>query len=234
MDDTRRQQILDILSGAAFQIPGAGADSLSLYDVALTHASFAHEKTAAGETCTDNERLEFLGNYVLDFIIAEHLYREYEFSPKEMSKRIRVSENLMLADIVLRHETGIDDAILTGTGQHLTDGIIADAFEAFIGAIYLNEGIDTVRSVITRLFAREIEDFDPEQNFKGRLQEHLQQSGADEPEYLLERLSGPDNNPVWRARVRVTGIVRGEGTGAKKRSAEIEAAKAALRSIGIL
>lgn len=169
MDDTRQKKILDILDGNFFPIKNRDEIALALYDTALTHSSFANEN----KPCEDFERLEFLGNYFLDYVVAKYLYKSTEHAPKEMNNRLKVTENANLANIVFVKPLHIDDAILLGKGTTLTDKIIADSFEAFIGAILCCEKEKKAQDIVLGIFKDEIENFDPNSNKKGILQEYV-------------------------------------------------------------
>lgn len=228
MEESRKKQILDVLSGQYFRIEPHD-DSLALYDTALTHSSFANEKKQKGIKCEDYERLEFFGNYLLDFIIADHLYATTRLPEGEMNKRIQVTDNYNLADIVMKYDLGTDDAILLSKGTPLTDSIIADTFEAFIGAIFYDTNLEKARDVVLMIFTSEIENVS-EDNAKGLLQEYMQSNQQERPEYLYEK-SGPDNAPKWTAKVLIGGENFGEGSGQRKRQAAMDAAREVLKKL---
>ncbi len=224
--EDRADRIHRILAEPPFRITDVSDASLALYEQALTHESCRSSARYPAATSPDNERLEFLGNYVLDFVVAEYLYTNYPLPPGEMNKRLQVTQNDNLADIVLRQNLGIDGAVRRR--QVLTDAIIADAFEALLGAIYLDRGMETVRTIITAIFAEEIERFDTTQNFKGRLQEAAARRGLGQVEYEY-RQDGPDNEPSWTAKVLIGKRAWSTGTDGTKRGAAMLAAEEALR-----
>ncbi|KLK87885.1 hypothetical protein SZ63_07615 [Methanoculleus sediminis] len=104
MEESRKKKILDILSGPYFRIEATTEEALALYDTTLTHSSLANEMKQRGIMCDDYERLEFFGNYLLDFIVAEHLYSTTCLPEGEMNTRIKVTENYNLADIVMEYD----------------------------------------------------------------------------------------------------------------------------------
>ncbi len=226
----RRAELRALLAAPPFGITDLTDTALSLYDRALTHRSWANSAGYPLVTVEDNERLEFLGNYVLDFIIADHLYDAYDLPPGEMNRRLQVTRNTKLADIVLEQELGIDGAIRR-RGQALTDSIIADAFEALIGAIFLDRGLDVAREVVLAIFEDEIAECDTRRNYRGRLQEYVAQTDLGSLVYDYRR-TGPGNCPVWGARVIVGGIPLGRGEGRTKQGAAMLAAKEALARLG--
>jgi ribonuclease-3 len=113
----------------------------------------------------------------------------------------------------------------------LTDSIIADAFEALIGAIYLDRGLDAARSVVIAIFEDEIADCDTDRNYRGRLQEHVSRKNLGDLEYTF-RQTGPGSCPTWVARVSVGGVSSGEGEARTKQAAAMIAAREALIRLG--
>ncbi|KLK89034.1 ribonuclease III [Methanoculleus sediminis] len=226
----REAEVRALLARPPFGITDVADAALSLYDRALTHRSYANRGEYPAATFEDNERLEFLGNYVLDFVIADHLYGEYDLPPGEMNRRLQVTRNTKLAEIVRRQGLGIDGAVRR-RGQPPTDSIVADAFEALIGAIYLDRGLDVARDVVLAIFEEEIAECDTHRNYRGRLQEYVARENLGDLEYAF-RQTGPGNCPVWAARVTVGGIPFGEGEARTKQGAAMLAAKEALGRIG--
>ncbi|RXE57021.1 ribonuclease III [Methanoculleus taiwanensis] len=226
----REEELRRLLAAPPFNLEIADAGELMLYDRALTHRSYVEGARYRRSATGDNERLEFLGNYVLDFVIADHLYSRYNLPPGELNRRLQVTGNANLAEIALSRNLGIDGA-LRRRGQVLTDAIIADAFEALLGAIYLDRGMETVRTVILAIFAEEIERFDLTRNYKGRLQELAasRKLGAVDYEY---RQTGPENAATWTAQVLLGGEVCGTGTDSTKQGAATVAAEDALARLG--
>ncbi|MHC1626103.1 MAG: ribonuclease III family protein [Methanoculleaceae archaeon] len=230
----RRSAALDDLFDR-FGIPhDSRSDRLyALAEIALTHRSYANEAAARGEALQDNERLEFLGNYVLDFLIAELLYHIFpESEPGELNRRISITQNRNLAGIVRRRIPELDGLLRLGRGQGVTDSIRADALEALIGAVYLAGGIRLARRMVTGIFGEEIRRHRTGRNYKGRLQEAVLARGVQPPRYDLRRIGGTNDRPVWRAEAVVAGEVCGTGEGRSRREAEQRAAREALRRFG--
>lgn len=230
VESDREGEIRALLARPPFGITDPGDAALLLYDRALTHRSYANAGEYPVATVDDNERLEFLGNYVLDFVIADHLYGEYDLPPGEMNRRLQVTRNTKLAEIVRRQGLGIDGAVRR-RGQAPTDSIIADAFEALIGAIYLDRGLDIAREVVLAIFESEIAECDTRRNYRGRLQECVARDNLGELDYAY-RQTGPGSCPVWAARVSVAGVPLGKGEGRTKQGAAMLAAKEALGRLG--
>jgi ribonuclease-3 len=205
----------------------------ALFVVALTHRS------AEGP---NNERLEFLGDSVLNLLLSERLYREFPLASEGDLSRLRarlVSEE-PLADIASAMQLG--ELLLLGSGELKTGGfrrqsILADAFEALCGALYLDGGLDAVRSRIGPLFEARIQAL-PEpatlKDAKTRLQEHLQAGGRALPVYSVKRTSGEPHAQTFLVSCSVPHLqIETEGEGPSRRRAEQVAAQAALQALGV-
>lgn len=204
-----------------------------LFQVALTHRS------ADG---ANNERLEFLGDAVLNLLLSERLYREYPTASEGDLSRLRarlVSEQ-PLAEIA--QEIRLGELLLLGSGELKTGGfrrqsILADAFEAVCGALYLDGGPEVVRERIGPLFEARIATLpDPAtlKDPKTRLQEHLQASGHSLPLYTVKSTSGEPHEQTFVVSCKVPHArLETEGEGASRRRAEQLAAQAALDALGI-
>jgi ribonuclease-3 len=207
-----------------------------LLERALTHRSAAHEARSVGH----NEPLEFLGDAVLNFLVADRIVRRRPDLDEGAMTRLRASmvNTHRLAKEAERLDLGL--AVRLGKGEDRSGGrqklsILADTTEAVIGAIYLDGGIRPVRSLILRLFGTEIDsagtrpagNWDP----KTRLQELVQARGLVLPEYRLLSETGPDHSREFVIEVLVEGEVIGRGTGSAKKRAEQAAASEALRTL---
>ncbi|MBE0642765.1 MAG: ribonuclease III [Bacteroidetes bacterium] len=182
-----------------------------------------------------NERMEFLGDSVLNQVVGEYLYHAFPDAEEgQLSKmRSRLVSRFALAECARRLQLG--DFLLMSPSAHqsITDGsasILVDAAEAFVAAIYLDGGYNAARSFITRhlldVFAGTRMAHDD--NYKSRLLEYSQGRGMGTPRYVTIDESGPDHNPVFTVEVQVGGIPVGEGTGGNKKAAEQNAAARAL------
>lgn len=204
-----------------------------LFIVALTHRS------AEGP---NNERLEFLGDSVLNLLLSERLYREFPLASEGDLSRLRarlVSEE-PLAEIAQAMELG--QLLFLGSGELKTGGfrrqsILADAFEALCGALYLDGGLDVVRDKVMPLFEARIAAL-PEpatlKDAKTRLQEHLQANGRPLPVYSVKRTSGEPHAQVFLVGCSVPQLqIETEGEGPSRRRAEQVAAQAALNALGV-
>ncbi|HET9473411.1 MAG TPA: ribonuclease III [Steroidobacteraceae bacterium] len=204
----------------------------ALFVIALTHRS------AEGP---NNERLEFLGDSVLNLLLSERLYREFPGASEGDLSRLRarlVSEE-PLAEIAQAMQLG--ELLLLGSGELKTGGfrrqsILADAFEALCGALYLDGGLDTVRTYLGPMFEPRIAAL-PEpstlKDAKTRLQEHLQAKGHQLPVYAVKRTSGEPHAQTFLVSCAVPHAgVETEGEGPSRRRAEQVAAQAALQALG--
>ncbi len=232
MDEKRRDEIQELLSNPIFNIVNVKEGSANRYDQALTHSSYAKEMKDRGIKCNDNERLEFFGNFVLNFVVSEYIFKKFkDDSEGDMSDRMEIVSNEILAEIIRKKEIGIEKYIQLGKGQDLGDSIAADAFEALIGAVYLehgDQGMTKIREVILSLLADEIDEFIPE-NYIGRLQEFVQINNLDLQ--YKEKKTGPDHRPSFRSIVEISEKPCGEGKGGSIRDARRKAARAALNII---
>jgi len=213
----------------------------SLLVAALRHRSYVH---ANGDSPDDlvsqaNERLEFLGDAVLGLLATEYLYREFPDKPEgELTKRksVLVSKSA-LARCAL--EIHLDQHVLLssveeGMGGRQRRSILGDAFEALVGAIYLDGGLEPSRSFLeTTLFVhlREYETESIFTNYKSLLLEHVQAGGGRPPEYMLRSQSGPDHQKTFTVEVAIGGKVLGTGTGTTKKHAQQEAARLAYERL---
>jgi ribonuclease III len=206
-----------------------------LLEHAMTHTSRANEDVSGG--VHDNESLEFLGDAVLGFVIADLLFRDFpEFDEGEKSKtKASLVSTATLARQAERLRLG--EHLLLGRGEEKTGGrrkqaLLADGYEALIAAIYLDGGIDQARTFITREFAPLVAEIRNHGvaggDHKSALQELLQARDLPLPDYRLVGTVGPDHQKKFHVEVVVNGEPFGEAIGATKKDAEQEAARAAL------
>jgi ribonuclease-3 len=221
--------------------------SRPLLDRALTHSSAVPELKASGaeEACSailpkDNERLEFLGDAVLELLASEYLLSTFpEWSEGQLSKsRARIVNAGSLEAAARRLRLG--EHLRLGRGEEKTGGrekqtLLADAFEAVVGGIYLDAGLGPAREVLRRLlFEQALEERGErisESDRKSALQEFLQGRGRAPAEYRLAGESGPDHQKVFVIDVWVDGQCRATGEGSTKKEAEQRAARRALEEL---
>jgi ribonuclease-3 len=204
---------------------------------ALVHSSYINENP--DDPYGDNEKLEFLGDAVLGFIIAERLYRECPDSSEGEMTRLRAAlvNGRTLAGIARR--MGIGEALYMGRGEESSGGRnkkpnLAGALEALIAAVYLDRGITATRKFVLRLFSREIKDVLSKSTIhdaKSRLQEIIQSRSQEAPLYRIIGEEGPDHNKTFDVEVIIGGVALGRGTGKSKKQAETAAAQAALEKL---
>ncbi len=213
---------------------GCPIQNEALLRLALTHPSLAHE---SGEPTPHNQRLEFLGDAVLQLVLTEKLYAHFPtFDEGQLSKsRAKLVNGETLAS--LGRAVGLGQHLILSRGEDANGGrdrssTLADAFEAVLGAIYLDAGLMTARDFILREFEAAISGLDALpgiENPKGELQELLQARSATAPEYVLVSATGPDHDRIFECTVQHGGNVLARGTGRSKKGAESDAALAALK-----
>ena len=201
----------------------------SLYEKAFTHTSYANEHDKESY-----ERLEYLGDAVLELIMSEYLYKNTEYQEGEMTKLRShyVCENALYEYSI---RLGLNEFLLLGKGEEETGGrnrkaIVADIFEAFMGAIYLDKGLETVKkfiysNVIPLVESGEINFFN---DYKSILQEYVQ-TDKRSLEYVVVKEEGPAHNKTFEVVVKIDDIIYGRGSAHSKKEAEQEAAKDVLK-----
>jgi ribonuclease-3 len=207
-----------------------------LLRLALTHPSVAHEQ---GLNVQHNQRLEFLGDAVLQLVLTRELYYKFPTAGEgPLTKaRAQLVNRRTLADQARRLRLG--QHLILSRGEELSGGrerasALADGFEAVIGAIFLDSGFDSTRHLILRLFREvfgELHAMPNLENPKGELQEILQSESPDAPQYCLASVSGPDHDREFECTVYYRGEELGRGKGKNKKAAESQAATAALKRI---
>jgi ribonuclease-3 len=208
----------------------------SLLRLALSHPSLAHE---SGEPVAHNQRLEFLGDAVLQLVLTEKLFAEFPaFDEGQLSKsRAKLVNGEMLADLARALDLGTHLILSRGedaNGGRERGSILADAFEALLGAIFLDAGMEAARGFVLREFAPAIEELESLpgiENPKGELQEILQAGSASAPEYITVSMSGPDHDRLFECAVHHGGTELARGSGKSKKAAESDAAWTALKKL---
>ncbi len=203
----------------------------TLYEIALTHTSYANE-----HDLVSYERLEYLGDAILEFIMSEYLYNNTHYEEGQMTKlRSRYVCESALYEYSLK--LGINEYIKLGKGQLEQDGkhnkaIVADVFEAFLAAIYLDNGIEIVKDFIYKYIIPIIEnnELDSFIDYKSSLQEFVQTTQRS-LEYVLTKEEGPSHNKTFSFDVIIDNIIYGSGTAHSKKEAEQRAAKDALKKV---
>ncbi len=212
----------------------------ALLKLAITHSSYVNEYPAIAPD--SNERLEFLGDAILDMLIAEELYLKHpQYTEGELTE-LRAALVCTSTLAVIARTIGLGNCLLLGKGEESSGGRnkeanLAGALEALVAAVYLDKGLEITRGFILKLFETELTKPVESSNcidYKSRLQ-HIYQArkGEDKvtPVYSIVAEKGPDHNRVFTAVVKVGKTLLGMGTGKSKKNAETEAAKAALEKL---
>lgn len=199
----------------------------------MTHPSLSAERSSAG---SDNQRLEFLGDAVLQLVLTEYLYGHLPEDPEGRLTKLRASVVSKAALAICARQLELGPVLLLGKGEDSNhgrerDSNLADAFEALLGAVHLDGGIDASREVLRRIMkpmlAAALEGED-ESNPKGKLQELLQAIHSDAPLYDVVSEEGPDHMKEFVSEVMWRGARLALGRGTSKKAAEIDAARNAL------
>ena len=234
LSQERKGELFSFIGNLGFQF-----NDYRLLNLAFTHTSYANE--CKGEV-DNNERLEFLGDSVLGMITAEYLFSSFtRFHEGEFSKikAVVVSED-SLSEVAL--SLHFDKHILVGRGERSQKGtmkkaILADALEAVIAALYLDQGIETARRFILSFIPGQVEKMLENKlsykDYKTELQEYLQKRRGKVPRYVIVSQTGPDHDQVFRVNVEMGTKSFGPGEGRNKKAAEQAAAHMALIALGI-
>ncbi len=212
----------------------------TLLKEALTHPSF--QKKSLKDKKANNQRLEFLGDSVLNLIVTEYLYRKLpSFSEGKLTK---IKSVIVSKDILAKwaDQLSLGKYIILGKGEDSTGGrkklsILADCFEALLGAIYLDSGLQKAKKIISLFIKKETELIikgKHGEDYKTLLQEISQKKMKCLPEYCLIKEKGPDHKKIFSIEVRLKKIVYGTGTGENKKEAEQEAAQDALKKLKVI
>lgn len=200
----------------------------SLIIEALTHSSYGNE-----HNCPFNERLEFLGDAVLELSMSKYLISKYKMNEGDMTKRRAQAVREEALDIYASH-LGLADFLYLGRGEELTGGrqrkaVIADAFEAVLGAVFKEFGFDTAYDVFSRIVIPYVDEVVIIKDFKTILQEEVQADKRSLSYRIIDE-TGPAHDKVFTAEVLMDDeLIMGRGVGKTKKDAEQEAAKEALR-----
>jgi ribonuclease-3 len=211
-----------------------------LFHEALSHRSYLQSPEGAG--LVSNERLEFLGDAVLNILVAEYLFETRSLAPEgELTKlRARLVNRKALAHYA--RNLGLERFLLVSSQADQLSGrgmetILSDAFEAVTGAIYLDGGYEEARAFISRTVIETYRNGQIgalDENYKSMLLEHAQAEGIGVPRYLTIGEKGPDHDRTFTVAVQLGGRQYGSGSGKNKKDAEQEAARAALKSLGVI
>ncbi len=207
---------------------------------ALTHSSYANENKS--KDWAHNERLEFLGDSVLNLIVSEYVYKKFPNDPEGELTKFRASIVCETSLAYAAKMMNLGDYLLLGKGEEVTggrdrDSIQADALEALIGSIYLDGGLENTRKFIIYMIEIKVPKTTSFEylftDYKTKLQEELQRTKKVKVKYLVTKEQGPDHDKVFYINLMVDGELYGSGKGRSKKEAEQMAAKSALNKLGI-
>lgn len=211
-----------------------------LFHEALSHRSYAQTPMGAGSV--SNERLEFLGDAILNLLVAEFLFGAHKMAPEgELTKvRARLVNGKALAQYAKK--LGLEEYLLMSPQTDQLSGrgletILSDAYEAVVGAIYLDGGFEAARAFVHRTAIKAFTSGTIgtlDENYKSMLLEHAQADGLGVPRYLTVGELGPDHDRTFTVEVQLGRLPYGQGSGKNKKDAEQEAAKATLKSLGVI
>lgn len=201
---------------------------------ALTHSSYANEKRM--NKLNNNERLEFLGDAVLELITSHYLYNRYPKLPEGELTKLRASIVCEPTLSECAKEVQLGQFIFLGKGEEMSGGrvrssVLSDALEAVIGAIYLDGGLSKAEDFVQKFILSDIENKQLFFDSKTILQEMIQQNSQTPLKYVLVDEKGPDHNKIFVVEVHFEDEVLGNGTGKSKKSAEQEAAYNAIKKL---
>lgn len=215
-------------------------EDVNLLLESLKHRSYVYSRDESGTE--SNERLEFLGDAVLDLVVTEYLYRKFREKREGDLTQIK---SLIVSKMILARkarELGLGRYLLLSKEEELSGGrdrtsIIGDTYEALLGAIYLDGSLKAVRRFLDKQILRDIDKLASNEdylNFKSALLEHVQSEGKGQPEYMVDAEEGPDHKKMFTVEVAIQGESMGRGTGRSKKQAEQRAAREALKRMGVV
>ncbi|WP_201713764.1 ribonuclease III [Rossellomorea arthrocnemi] len=203
---------------------------------AFTHSSYVNEHRR--KPYEDNERLEFLGDAVLELTVSQFLFKKYPMMSEGELTKLRAAIVCEPSLVKFSIELNFGELILLGKGEEMTGGrerpaLLADVFEAFIGAVYLDQGLETVISILEKVVYPKINvgAFSHVMDYKSQLQELVQRGSAGMIEYSILEESGPAHNRQFISRVSLNDDELGIGKGRSKKEAEQQAAQKALEKL---
>ncbi|MFA4884553.1 MAG: ribonuclease III [Desulfotomaculaceae bacterium] len=207
---------------------------LDLLTQALTHSSFTYESRQ--NNSENNQRLEFLGDAVLGLAVSDYLYRNHPYRDEGELTKMRAALVCEPSLARMARELELGYCLNMGKGEERSGGrerpsILADAFEALLGAVYLDQGLEKASKLAIQFLKPVINDVLEgrlDRDYKTELQEYVQQRGSEQVQYMILREEGPDHHKIFTAGVIYKGDLVGSGSGRSKKEAEQQAAKSAL------
>jgi len=234
MDNKRKNQLKEFE-----KIIEIHFDNIELLDYALTHSSYANQFNMSYNH--HNERLEFLGDSILSLVVSEYLYKKYKNKHEGKLTRIRASVVCETSLAEVARKIKINEYIRIGKGEELTggrnkDSLLADACEAVIASIYLDKGYEEVKRFVLNNLKDKIESTIKGINFndyKSKLQEYVQRIMTSTIKYNVSNEWGPDHDKTFEVNLYLDNNCYGTGIGKSKKEAEQNAAKEALKALGV-
>ena len=203
---------------------------------AFTHSSYVNEHRKKPHE--DNERLEFLGDAVLELTVSQYLFQKYPTMSEGELTKLRAAIVCEPSLVRFANELSFGSLVLLGKGEEMTGGrerpaLLADVFEAFIGALYLDQGLETVWGFLKEIVYPKINEgaFSHVMDYKSQLQELIQRDGSGNIEYQILQEKGPAHNRECVSRVTLNNVALGLGSGKSKKEAEQQAAAEALKKL---
>ncbi|MFJ7584390.1 ribonuclease III [Bacillus cereus] len=202
----------------------------------FTHSSYVNEHRKKPHE--DNERLEFLGDAVLELTVSQYLFQKYPTMSEGELTKLRAAIVCEPSLVRFANELSFGSLVLLGKGEEMTGGrerpaLLADVFEAFIGALYLDQGLETVWEFLKEIVYPKINEgaFSHVMDYKSQLQELIQRDGSGNVEYQILQEKGPAHNREFVSRVTLNNVALGLGSGKSKKEAEQQAAAEALKKL---
>lgn len=214
-------------------------ENINYLKTALTHSSYGNENKLP--ITKNNERLEFLGDTVLNLVVSQYLYNKYSNYPEGELTKIRAKVVCEYSLAYAAKKINLGSYLLLGKGEEATggrnrDSILADAVEAIVGAIYMDSSFETTSKILLEKFEDDIVKAVAKGNlfvdYKTELQERFQKTGSNKIGYAIIKEEGPDHNKVFHMAAFINGQSIGSGVGRNKKEAEQMAAKDALLILG--
>lgn len=206
---------------------------------AFTHSSYKNENK--NKKMNDNERLEFLGDAVLELTVSDYLFNTFPNITEGELTKLRASIVCEASLVKFAESLKFGDYIMLGKGEELSGGrnrpsLLADVFEAFVGVLYLEKGLDVVKEFFSAFVFPKIDHgfFNQSQDFKSQLQEYIHQNNQGIITYNIIDMIGPAHDVEFHTEVIIDGKIMGKGIGKSKKESEQVAAQQALIKIGIL
>src|SRR5699024_7129144 len=211
--------------------------NIGLYQQAFMHSSYINDLGL--DKRYNNERLEFLGDAVLELMVSDHIFNKYEELPEGRLTKLRANIECEPSPVVFASKLDMPDLILLGRGEEKTDGrsrplVVSDAFEGCLGALYLDQGQGGVWKFLSDFVLPHIssEDYNAIIDYKTMLQEYSHQAFSLSVTYEPVSSTGPSHHRRFETEVSIGGEVHGTGAGLSKKESEQQAAKSALRALG--